>query len=102
MTTLERLAVVESKQDRANSDIASIKKNQELNHADLSSKIESLHKSLNNTLEDHDKRITGLEETTAPLTKFRRKLWQLIVFTVFGAAFLAILWVEIAKFNKGV
>lgn len=45
--------------------------------------------------------VDKIQETVAPFTQFRRRLWGHIVTFVFTTAFLAIVYWEINKFNKG-
>lgn len=39
-------------------------------------------------------------ETVAPITKFRRRLWQYLVFSVFTVALVAIVLWEIQRFKQ--
>jgi hypothetical protein len=93
-TELERLAVVESKQDRANSDIQEIKHNQESNHNDLAARITALTLSIDGRILDHETRLKGAEETLEPFTKFKRKLWSAVVFSLLTLAVALIVLVE--------
>lgn len=79
----ERLSVVETKLDYIQDDIAEIKKLLSTDYAQTKKDVEQL------------------KEVTAPLTNFRKKLWQAIVFTAFTSAFLAIVFVEIQRYSKG-
>lgn len=93
-TTIERLAVVESKQDRANSDISEIKANQAHNHEDLSSRFDVLSQAIHTRLGNHEERIKSAEETLEPFTKFKRRLWGAVVTSLLTIAFVAIVLLE--------
>lgn len=43
--------------------------------------------------------VEELQETIAPLTKFRKRLWQMVVFAVFTAATVAVIMWEIQRFK---
>lgn len=86
-TTIERLAVLEEKQDRANQDILEIKTNQVTNHEHLSKKMDDIHSAVTSILNDHEERLKSAEETIEPFTKFRRNLWYMIVFSLLGIIF---------------
>ena len=94
---LERLAVVESKQDRANNDIAEIKHNQEFNHADLTSRFDILNQTIHEKLENHEFRLKSIDETLEPFTKFKRKLWSAVVFSLLTIAVALLVLVEASR-----
>jgi hypothetical protein len=94
MTTLERLSVVESKQDRANSDISEIKENQERNHADLASRFDVLSQTIHAKISDHETRLKSAEEVLEPFAKFKRKLWGAVVTSLLTIATIAIILLE--------
>lgn len=91
---IERLAVVESKQDRANQDISEIKHNQEMNHADLSSRFDVMTQAINAKISNHEVRIKSAEEVLEPFAKFKRKLWGAVVTSLLTIAVVAILLLE--------
>lgn len=43
--------------------------------------------------------LEEIKETVAPITKFRKRLWQYLIFSVFTVALVAIIMWEIERFK---
>lgn len=101
MTTKEgeRLVALEVKLEQVQTDIKEIRTHQSENHYELAEKIEKLITHLDGKLGNHEKRITSMEETTAPLTKFRNKLWATVVFSALTIAVVSIILLETKRFK---
>lgn len=101
MTTKEgeRLAVLETKLEQVKADIKEIRTHQSENHQELAGKIEKLILHIDGKLGDHEKRISQVEETTAPFTKFRNRLWGAVVFAALSIAAASIIILEIKRNN---
>lgn len=93
----ERLAVLETKLEQVKADIKEIRQHQTENHQELATKIEKLIQHIDGKLSNHESRISQVEETTAPFTKFRKRLWATIVFATLSIATTTIILLEIKR-----
>lgn len=90
-----KLAVLETKMEQLKSDLAEIRTHQTDNHHELATKIEVLIKHIDGKLGDHEKRLSQVEETTAPFSKFRSRLWTSVVFAALSIATVAVILLEV-------
>lgn len=77
----ERVAVIETKLDQVQNELQDIKK------------------ILSDDYTQTKKRVDALEETVAPITAFRRKIWAWIVFVVFAVGIIETLIFNYIKDN---
>jgi chromosome segregation ATPase len=105
-TQLERLAVVENEIKTVKEAVADVrstvqevKEDQIRNHTHLAGLINELKESVSTKLNSHEDRLKAVEDTIEPLTKFKRKLWTMVVTTALTCAFVAIIYVEVKRYK---
>lgn len=106
LTQIERLAVVETEiktVKKVVSDVQTtvqeVKECQSDNHIHVSGLINELKDSLSTKLSSHEDRIKAIEDTVEPFTKFKRKLWGMVVSVTLTCAFVAIIYVEVKRYK---
>lgn len=97
--TNERIAVLETEIKTVKATVTKIESNQSANHADLANKIELLTDSIDGRFTDHENRIKVAEETLEPLTKFRKRLWGIVVVSALTIATVAVVLAELKRYQ---
>ncbi len=67
---------------------------------DLKEAVRNLPEELVNKLDERyakKQEVKQIQETIAPLTKFRKRVWDMIVYAAFTSAFIAVLYWNINK-----
>lgn len=98
-TALERIAVVENEVKTVKKTVEKIETNQARNHADIAERIDRLTTQIDGRFVDHEARLKVVEDTTEPFTKFRRRLWGVIVISLLSIATVSFILMEVARFN---
>jgi len=91
----ERMAVLETEVKQISKDVAEVIQGQ----AALASSIDTLIAKVDGKFTDHEARIRIVEETTEPFTKFKKRLWTVIIVSMLSVSTVALVWAEIRRLN---
>ena len=91
----ERMAVLETEVKQISKDVAEVIQGQ----AALASSIDTLIAKVDGKFTDHEARIRIVEETTEPFTKFKKRLWTIIIVSMLSVSTVALVWAEIRRLN---
>ena len=91
----ERMAVLETEVKQISKDVAEVIQGQ----AALASSIDTLIAKVDGKFTDHEARIRIVEETTEPFTKFKKRLWTVIIVSMLSVSTVALVWAEIRRFK---
>jgi len=95
----ERMAVLETEVKQISKDVAEVRQHQTENHVALASSIDLLIEKVDGKFSDHEARIRIVEETTEPFTKFKKRLWTIIIVSMLSVSTVALVWAEIRRLN---
>jgi len=102
----ERMAVLETEVKQISKDVAEVSKDvsvvrthQSENHKSIQASIDTLIAKVDGKFSDHEARIRIVEETTEPFTKFKKRLWTIIIVSMLSVSTVALVWAEIRRFN---
>ena len=94
----ERMAVLETQVKQISNDVAEVKSDvgevrthQTENHKSMQGSIDTLIATVDGRFHDHESRIRIVEDTTEPFTKFKKRLWTIIVVSLLSATTVALL-----------
>jgi len=91
----ERMAVLETEVKQISKDVAEVIQGQ----AAMASNIDLLIAKVDGKFTDHEARIRIVEETTEPFTKFKKRLWTVIIVSMLSISTVALVWAEIRRLN---